>query len=214
MLLKPNSVNGFVKYMGNVEEKTISAYNTYFLIDKITRGMKYTLMAIVLLFPLIAYFIYLRFGKEKSYTVPEYLSYVPNKSRKPWIVNLIFNGDIGKFDENGFYATLLDLHNRGYIEIVRDMNGLKIKILNKDLTELDVYEKKVMKFLIKYSENDVFSPDEIESNCMDYEIAELWEDVNEVMKNPPYSSSLAKEFLETRGKDVLWISLAISIVLA
>jgi uncharacterized membrane protein len=94
------------------------------------------------------------------------------------------------------------------------MNGLKIKILNKDLTGLDTYEKKVMEFLIKYSENDVFSPDEVVSNCMDYEIAELWMDVNEVMKCPLYSSSLVKEFLETRGKDILWISLAISLVLA
>jgi uncharacterized membrane protein len=49
---------------------------------------------------------------------------------------------------------------------------------------------------------------------MDYEIAELWMDVNEVMKYPLYSSSMVKEFLETRGKDILWISLAISLVLA
>ena len=115
MLLKPYSVAGFVKYTDNVEENTISAYNSYMRTENIIKEAKYLLTAIILLFPLIAYLTYLRFGKEKPYTVPEYLSYVPNKSRKPWIVNLIFNGEVGKFDENGFYATLLDLHNRGYI---------------------------------------------------------------------------------------------------
>lgn len=148
MLLKPNSVNGFTRYVYNVEGKTISAYKKYTFVSNIVMTLKYLLMAIILLFPLIAYIIYLKFGKEKFYVVPEYLSYVPNKNRKPWIVNLIFAGDAGFFDKEGFYATLLDLHNRGYIKI---MNGGKIEILKTDLENLDVYESDVMKFLMKYS---------------------------------------------------------------
>lgn len=95
MLLKPNSVNGFTRYVYNVEGKTISAYKKYTFVSNIVMTLKYLLMAIILLFPLIAYIIYLKFGKEKFYVVPEYLSYVPNKNRKPWIVNLIFAGDAG-----------------------------------------------------------------------------------------------------------------------
>jgi uncharacterized membrane protein len=34
------------------------------------------------------------------------------------------------------------------------------------------------------------------------------------MNNPLFSSTLTKRFLETKGKDILWISLAISITLA
>ncbi|ADC68882.1 Protein of unknown function DUF2207, membrane [Methanocaldococcus sp. FS406-22] len=216
MLLKPNSVNGFVKYMENVEEKTISAYKRYILINYIITALKYLLIATILLFPLIAYLIYLRFGKEKSYIVPEYLSYVPNKNRKPWIVNLIFNGEVGKFDKNGFYATLLDLHNRGYIKIIKDGEDIKIKILKRD-DNLDIYEKEVMNFLIRHSKNGEFNPKDLENAVShwtdEYEIKRLWNEINGIMNNPLFSSTLTKRFLETKGKDILWISLVIFITL-
>ncbi|XRO74734.1 DUF2207 family protein [Methanocaldococcus sp. 28A] len=220
MLLKPNSVNGFLNYMDKVEEKTLSAYNKYILINNIIMAVKYLLIVVILTFPLIAYFIYLRYGKEKSYVVPEYLSYVPNKNRKPWVVNLIFNGEVGNFDKNGFYATLLDLHNRGYIKIIRDNGNIKIKILKKaeELNDLDLYEKEVMDFLIRYSKNDEFNPKDIENSIKnigdEYKIKRLWNEINSVMKYPPFSSTLTKMFLETKGRDILWISLAVSIGLA
>jgi uncharacterized membrane protein len=225
MLLKPYSVAGFVKYADNVEEKTISTYNSYMMIENIIKGAKYLLTAIILLLPLIAYLIYLRFGKEKSYTVPEYLSYVPNKGRKPWIVNLIFNNDVGLFDENGFYATLLDLHNRGYIKI---MDYGRIKILKKNLDDLDSYESDVMKFLIKYSKDDIFDPkyietlahklsDEYRNNCSfsaKDKLHELNNEIWKIMEFPRDSLKLEKTFLETKGRKVLLIFLVVSIVLA
>ena len=225
MLLKPYSVAGFVKYANNVEEKTISAYNSYIMIENIIKGARYLLTAIILLFPVIIYLIYLKYGSEKHYTVPEYLSYVPNKNRKPWIVNLIFNNDVGLFDENGFYATLLDLHNRGYIKI---MDYGRIKILKKNLDDLDSYESDVMKFLIKYSENDIFDPEYIET--LAYELSdeyrrnrsssakdklhELRDEIWNIMEFPKDSSKLTETFLETRGDDILLRFLAVSIILA
>ncbi|AIJ05149.1 hypothetical protein JH146_0298 [Methanocaldococcus bathoardescens] len=219
MLLKPNSVNGFLNYINGVEEKALSAYDKYILINNIIKFTKYALIAIILLFPLIAYIVYLKYGKEKFYVVPEYLSYVPNKNRKPWVVNLIFNGEVGNFDKNGFYATLLDLHNRGHIKIIRDDGSVKIKILKNDenLNDLDLYEKAVMDFLIRYAKNDEFNPKDLERivsyRADKYKIKRLWNEINRVMKNPPFSSTLTKKFLETKGKDILWISLAISIIL-
>lgn len=62
-------------------------------------------------------FVYRKYGKEKEFVVPEFLSYVPKKI-KPWIVNLVFKGDAFKFDKDGFYATLLDLYRRGIIDII------------------------------------------------------------------------------------------------
>ncbi|CAB3288527.1 conserved membrane protein of unknown function [Methanocaldococcus lauensis] len=216
-LLKPYSVNGFLNYIEGVKEKTISAYNRYLMIYNISLVIKYLLIALILTFPLIAYIIYQKYGKEKFYVVPEYLSYVPNKNRKPWVVNLIFNGEVGNFDKNGFYATLLDLHNRGYIKIMKDDEDVKIKILNKNLNDLDEYERVVMGFLIKYAKDDIFNPKEIEKiaeNIDDKDrIKMLWNDVNRVMKNPPLSSTLTKQFLDTSGKDIIWILLGVFVLL-
>jgi len=61
-------------------------------------------------------FIYRRYGREKPFTVPEVLSYVPNPSRKPLEVNVVFTGDAMRGDKNAFFATLLDLHRRKAIE--------------------------------------------------------------------------------------------------
>jgi hypothetical protein len=45
--------------------------------------------------------LYVVVGRERRFVVPKYLSTVPNKERKPWIVNLVFKGDAFDFDENG-----------------------------------------------------------------------------------------------------------------
>jgi len=48
---------------------------------------------LVLLMPFIFLGVYLRYGRERSFTVPEYLSFTPNTALKPWQVNLLFKGD-------------------------------------------------------------------------------------------------------------------------
>jgi uncharacterized membrane protein len=108
--------------------------------------------------------------------VPKYLSTVPNPDRKPWYVNLVYNKGMLKFDENGFYATLLDLDTRGKIKIepreeaqtpqipdnvatnpsMGSGSGLRIQILDANVT--DGYEKKVMEFLVNNSIPDPTTP--------------------------------------------------------
>ena len=68
--------------------------------------------AAVLLVPFLFIVIYNRYGREKQFTVPAYLSTVPNPALKPWQVNLLFKDAAIEFDQDGFYATLLDLHRR------------------------------------------------------------------------------------------------------
>ena len=217
MLLK-YPVNGFIEYVDDVEEK-VAFYHT---VDRIIEWTKYVMIAIIMLLPLIAYLIYLKFGKEKFYVVPEYLSYVPNKNRKPWIVNLIFAKDTGTFDENGFYATLLDLQNRGYIKITE--NG-KVEILKTDLEGLDSYELDVMKFLMKYSRNNVFDPEYVKSLARELakeykynnsesakdKLEKLKDEIDDIMSSPKDSSKLIKTFLETRGRKIILAFLGISI---
>ncbi|HMK15642.1 MAG TPA: DUF2207 domain-containing protein, partial [Methanomicrobiales archaeon] len=72
---------------------------------------------LVLLMPLILYLIYNRYGREKEFTVPEYLSFVPDRTLPPWVVNLVFKDEALTFDENGFYATVLDLGRRKFLGI-------------------------------------------------------------------------------------------------
>ncbi|HSD58080.1 MAG TPA: DUF2207 domain-containing protein, partial [Methanotrichaceae archaeon] len=159
MLLRPeaqNAIDGFPRQVSDVEEKTLSAQSDSGSV------LLFALRALVLIFPFALALFYFKFGKERQFTVPSTLSYVPHK-RKPWLVNMVFRGDAFDFDEDGFYATLLDLHERGVIEI--DLKaGLKIKLL-KDVNateaaekEYDNYERNVLSFLKDHSVNGTFDP--------------------------------------------------------
>ena len=74
-------------------------------------------IAALVLTPFVFIGIFYRYGREKPFTVPKYLSFVPDPAKKPWVVNLLFKGDAMTFDEDGYYATLIDLHRRGIIRI-------------------------------------------------------------------------------------------------
>ena len=134
----------------------------------------------VFLFPVLLAFIYYKFGREKSFTVPKFLSFVP-RNRKPWLVNLVFRKDPFDYDENGFYATLLDLHKREIIKIetgeekklkikmlgykeeeATKSEGLRITLLKGHDAGEDEYEIKVLRFLEDYSKNNVFDTSEFE----------------------------------------------------
>ena len=77
--------------------------------------LKYLGEAAVLVVPFLFIVIYNRYGREKSFTVPAYLSTIPNPALRPWQVNLLFKDAAMEFDEDGFYATLLDMHRRKII---------------------------------------------------------------------------------------------------
>ena len=179
MLLDPaisGEMEGFPESVIGVKEKTLAANSKY----SIFSGLSFGLKAMVLLFPVLLAFIYYRFGREKSFTVPKFLSFVP-RNRKPWLVNLVFRKDPFDYDENGFYATLLDLHKREIIKIeTGEEKKLKIKILGYKEEEAtksgrsrttalkghvagdDEYEIKVLRFLNKHSLDNVFDTDEFE----------------------------------------------------
>ncbi|HXW99121.1 MAG TPA: hypothetical protein VEI51_05310, partial [Methanomicrobiales archaeon] len=106
----------------------------------------YGTIVLVIAFPFLFLGMYALFGAEKRCTVPEYLSTVPDPDAKPWIVNLLFTGDPLDFDENGFYATLLDLHRKGVIQIsVGSLGHARIQVLKGQTG--DPYEDRVLDFL-------------------------------------------------------------------
>jgi len=123
----------------------------------------YSAFILVLALPFLLLILYHLFGREKECSTPEYLSMVPDQTTKPWIVNLLFTGDPLDFDENGFYATLLDLHRQGIIHISAGSHGhVQIRILKGYSS--DDYEDRVLDFLKDLSREDIVDMDTLRSN--------------------------------------------------
>jgi uncharacterized membrane protein len=111
--------------------------------------------------PLLLIAIYRRYGREKEFIVPAYLSTIPGTNLKPWQVNLLFRNDATDFDDDGYYATLLDLHRRRNIAITEkgEGKGVIIKILSD--AGLDSYEQRILMFLRLVSDDGVLDTDAI-----------------------------------------------------
>ncbi|UCH56814.1 MAG: DUF2207 domain-containing protein, partial [Candidatus Bathyarchaeota archaeon] len=154
------ALDGFPRRVEGVRAQTVNANRLTSLQYSAAVGVGYGVRAIALIMPLLLYWVYSLHGREREYTVPQYLSYVPNRGRKPWVVNQIFKSGVLDYDDDGFYATLIDLHRRGKIRIETKPAGLLIKILNEELE--DVYERRVMGFLQILAEDGVVDTDRIE----------------------------------------------------
>lgn len=159
MLMKTAEEIKFFTKLKGVEGKTVSFNSWYSNIYLLLSALKYILLPVILGFPAVLYFIYRMYGTEKEFTVPEYLSFVPVK-RKPWFVNLVFRKDAFDFDENGFYATLLDMQKREYVKIEtiidKKKKEVKITLLKPPEEAHDPYEKDVLLFLKDWSQDEVF----------------------------------------------------------
>ena len=118
LVLKPNDYLFFeIPYNGDILERTERANSSYTLFYNGIELLVNSLRILVIGFPVIIVLLYLFRGREKKYVVPQYLSYVPNRNRKPWEVDLLFNGDATSIGANALYATILDLNRRGIIDI-------------------------------------------------------------------------------------------------
>jgi uncharacterized membrane protein len=143
-----NELQGFPSYVENVEGKTRAANPWYDTLPLQFSLLLYYLSIIaVIATPFLFLYIYHRYGREKEFVVPEYLSYVPDPDMKPWAVNLLFKGDAIDFDQDGYYATLLDMHRRKIVRITEKEggDGVTIEILHD--TSDDPYEQKIIGFL-------------------------------------------------------------------
>jgi uncharacterized membrane protein len=166
-----NLMKGFPRKIDNVKGLTVQANNQYLVQYHMAQLMRDASKALVVVNPAILLLIYVAFGREKRFVIPRYLSTVPNKERKPWIVNLVFKGDAFDFDENGFFATLLDLHMKGKIRIDTKNDGLTIKVL--DQTGGDIYETRALKFLQDLSKDGIMDTDSIKEFAKNLTASEL-----------------------------------------
>ena len=149
-------LEGDQRMVQDVESLTVNA-NRILWIEYMIASLSIWVMRLAgFVMPIGLYMIWNRVGKEKDYVVPRTLSVVPNKDRAAWVVNLVFKSDAADFDEDGFYATLLDLHIKEKIRISTEETEATIEIL--DDQGLDRYEDRVMDFLSSIAVNDVVTP--------------------------------------------------------
>jgi len=156
-------VGGFGEFVPDVRQKAADA-NRWPPILYGAASILYDLATLlVLVMPFVLLGVYLRYGREKPFTVPEYLSFTPNPGLKPWQVNLLFKGDALEFDDNGFYATVLDLHRQGKIVVTEkpDGKGVTVRIVSGE--SADPYEQRVLNFLANIADDHVVDTAELET---------------------------------------------------
>ena len=158
-LLMPAGAHSFKTYLtgdSDIKGLTEQANTVYSVKYWAAVGLGFLANAAVLLTPFLLLGLWYRYGREPDVTVPTYLSTVPNPERKPWLVNLVFSKSVNDFDEDGFYSTLIDLHERKKIRIESREGGMRIYIL--DAAVEDSYEKRVLAFLDSVKTVDATQP--------------------------------------------------------
>ena len=122
-----SEIQGYRNYIGNVKTSTSSAAFWYNLIYYLAYFLNYFAKAVVLLVPVFLLAIYYRLRQGKVIHGSWYLSTVPNSALKPWQVNLLFKGDALDFDEDGYYASLLDLHRERSFRLPKKAKGRELR---------------------------------------------------------------------------------------
>lgn len=209
-------LNGYVRKVDNVKGLTTQANTLYLVQYNAAHVLRVVSETLAVLMPIALIGLYVAFGREKRFVVPRYLSTIPNKERKPWLVNLVFKGDAIDFDDEGFYATILDLHMKGKIRMSSDNDGLAIQIL--DQTSDDMYERRLLQLLGNVSKNGVVSTDSIKEFAEDLTssgrqglgLLDLQKELNYLMRRA--EPAVASQFMVSGRKRLLPVAL-ISVLL-
>jgi uncharacterized membrane protein len=152
-------INGIPEQVEDVRKMTVDANRRYSFEYLSGFGFMWTARIAGFLVPFWLFRLWSIEGKEQDYIVPPTLSFIPNKLRTPWIVNLVFKKGVADFDEDAFNASMLDLHIKDKIKINPEEEGANIEIL--DDTGLDKYEGKIISFLRSISSNNLITPDDM-----------------------------------------------------
>ncbi len=187
---------GFYSRVRDEAVKAEAWANAAAVITEVFRILLLALPAIILL-------VYIAYGRELGYVAPR-VTGTPPTQRKPWLVNLVFHGDAMRIDEGAFYATLVDLHRRGAIEIRSDGSI----VLRGDPGDLDVYESRVYRFLEYLSENGVVTPESVKTKLrtISYATARA---LSGVLRADEELRRIASEYVSTRGRNLLLAIMAV-----
>jgi len=164
-------IDGYLSHETDVKSKTVDANNSLNSEYFVASGIYWLNKLAIFLYPLGLYGLWMRYGRERAYTVPHFLSTIPNRTTKPWIVNLVFKRDAIDFDKDGFHATLLDLHERGNIKVEVEDEDVVINIIND--RGLDRYEQRVMNLLKNMAREGVVKTEYI-NDMVEQAQSEFW----------------------------------------
>ncbi|MEM2981564.1 MAG: DUF2207 domain-containing protein [Candidatus Bathyarchaeia archaeon] len=186
-----SALESFPRSLSDVKSPTVQANAIYSIQYFTASTLRIGTQILTIVFPILFLSLYVIYGREKSFTVPKYLSVIPNENRKPWIVNLIFRGDAVDYDENGFYATILDLHLRGKLKLKSKNGGLTIQVL--DTEGADLYEERLINFLKKISSDGIVDTDELKKFAIDFaEKKEFWQHLANLKEDIYYLTKRAE----------------------
>ena len=199
---------GFSDFIPNIEGYIKSANSNLMLFHILRNAGKNIIIAGLFFYPFLLILIYWLYGSERSFTVPQHLSFIPDPKKKPWLVNMLFSGNAERTDENALYATLVDMERRGLVEILQDGGKLKVKVKSRETK--DSFERKVLALLEKYAPygGGYFDPEEVEklvdsyvSRRDDGALERLKRDFEDVINFT--DPLIVKGFLSTKGHSIV-----------
>ncbi|MCD6510493.1 MAG: DUF2207 domain-containing protein [Thermoprotei archaeon] len=184
------------EFEGDILEEVEKANSSYLTSYNILKGATLVLFTFALFFPILIIILYLIWGREKEYTVPEYLSFVPNTNRKPWEVNLLFKSDATTIDDDALYATLLDLKKRGVIDIEVKDDDIILRL--REVKDLDRYERRVIALIKLWGRDGVLSfaelKDRIKSSKSDARA--LAKSLRDLVSTPIWMRRYARKYIK------------------
>ena len=184
------------EFEGDILEEVEKANSSYLTSYNILKGATLVLFTFALFFPILIIILYLVWGREKEYTVPEYLSFVPNTNRKPWEVNLLFKSDATTIDDDALYATLLDLKKRGVIDIEVKDDDIILRL--REVKDLDRYERRVIALIKLWGRGGVLSfaelKDRIKSSKSDARA--LAKSLRDLVSTPIWMRRYARKYIK------------------
>lgn len=150
------ALDGVERRVENVKGLTVDANRWYSLEFQAATGFLWVARLAGFAVPIWLYRLWSREGKEREYVVPRTLSFIPHEGRTPRVVNLVFKNSVSDYDEDAFYATMLNLHLRDKLKVTPEENGARVEILNDQ--GLDAYENKIIDFIRSISSDGVITP--------------------------------------------------------
>jgi len=153
------ALDGVERRVEDVKGLTVDANRWYSLEFLAAIGFLWVARIAGFAVPIWLYRLWSREGKEREYVVPRTLSFVPHEGRTPRVVNLVFKNSVSDYDEDAFYATMLNLHLRDKLKVTPEENGARVEILNDK--GLDAYENKIIDFIRSISSDGVITPGEM-----------------------------------------------------
>lgn len=111
-----------------------------------------TILSIILLLTPVG--IYYKYGREPKFSQElEYSLDIPTND-SPVFINAVVNGDVDDINSDAFYATILDLIDKKYFKIISAQKDAIIRITDKDSTNLEKYEREIIKYFSKFEDDD------------------------------------------------------------